>query len=90
MSGDATFPAQIEDCKAAVRWLRANAKKYHLNPERLGVVGFSAGAHLALHNPCRSSRLAGQAMSAMPDVPALSIVPPGFPCGGWLVSLVFQ
>lgn len=41
------FPAQIEDCKAAIRFLRANAKKYHFNPKRVGVVGFSAGAHLA-------------------------------------------
>ncbi|MHB1425854.1 MAG: alpha/beta fold hydrolase [Gemmataceae bacterium] len=41
------FPAQIEDCKAAVRWLRANADKYRINPERIGAFGFSAGAHLA-------------------------------------------
>ena len=47
LSQVAKFPAQIEDCKAAVRWLRANAAKYKLNPDRLGVVGFSAGAHLA-------------------------------------------
>ena len=37
----------MEDCKAAVRWLRANAAKYRINPERIGVVGFSAGGHLA-------------------------------------------
>jgi acetyl esterase/lipase len=43
---DAKFPAQIEDCKAAVRWLRANAKKYKADPERIGAVGFSAGGHL--------------------------------------------
>jgi acetyl esterase/lipase len=43
----AKFPAQIEDCKAAVRWLRANAKKYKINPDRNGAVGFSAGGHLA-------------------------------------------
>jgi acetyl esterase/lipase len=43
----APFPAQIEDCKAAVRWLRANASKYSLNPDRIGVWGFSAGGHLA-------------------------------------------
>jgi acetyl esterase/lipase len=43
----AKFPAQIEDCKAAVRWLRANAAKYHINPDRIGAAGFSAGAHLA-------------------------------------------
>src|SRR6185312_16329435 len=41
------FPAQIEDCKAVVRWLRANAEKYHINPQRIGAFGFSAGAHLA-------------------------------------------
>jgi acetyl esterase/lipase len=43
----ATFPGQIEDCKAAIRWLRANAEKYHIDPEHIAVVGFSAGAHLA-------------------------------------------
>ncbi len=43
----APFPAQIEDCKAAVRWLRANAAKYRLDPARIGVWGFSSGAHLA-------------------------------------------
>jgi acetyl esterase/lipase len=41
------FPAQIEDCKASVRWLRANAEKYKINPDRIGAVGFSAGAHLS-------------------------------------------
>ncbi|QGJ69189.1 Carboxylesterase type B [Planctomycetales bacterium 10988] len=46
LSGHATFPAQIEDCKAAIRWLRAHAKKYHLDPERFGVWGSSAGGHL--------------------------------------------
>jgi acetyl esterase/lipase len=42
------FPAQIHDVKCAVRWLRANARKYKINPDRIGVVGFSAGGHLAL------------------------------------------
>jgi acetyl esterase/lipase len=41
------FPAQVEDCKAAVRWLRANAEKYRINREKIGVFGFSAGGHLA-------------------------------------------
>ena len=44
---DAPFPAQINDCNAALVWLRINAKKYHLDPNRVGVVGHSAGAHLA-------------------------------------------
>jgi acetyl esterase/lipase len=47
LSGVATFPAQIEDCKAAVRWLRANAKKYNLDADRVGATGHSAGGHLA-------------------------------------------
>ena len=41
------FPAAVHDVKAAVRWLRANADKYHIDPERIGVVGDSAGGHLA-------------------------------------------
>jgi acetyl esterase/lipase len=41
------FPAQIEDCKAAVRWMRANAGKYNIDSDRIGAVGFSAGAHLS-------------------------------------------
>src|SRR5262249_3763894 len=45
LSQHAVFPAQIEDCKAAIRWLRANAKRYNLNPERIGVWGASAGGH---------------------------------------------
>jgi acetyl esterase/lipase len=47
LSGHATFPAQIEDCKAAIRWLRAHAKEYQLDPQRFGVWGSSAGGHLA-------------------------------------------
>jgi acetyl esterase/lipase len=47
LSSTAPFPAQIEDCKAAVRWLRANAAKYNLDPDRIGVWGMSAGGHLA-------------------------------------------
>src|SRR5262249_37667916 len=46
LSQHAKFPAQIEDCKAALRWLRANAKKYGLDPDRVGVWGASAGGHL--------------------------------------------
>ncbi len=47
LSDDARFPAQIFDCKTAVRWVRANAARYGLNPARIGVLGFSAGGHLA-------------------------------------------
>lgn len=46
LSQEAIFPAQIEDCKAAIRWLRANAAKYSIDPSRIGVWGSSAGGHL--------------------------------------------
>jgi acetyl esterase/lipase len=41
------FPAAIHDVKAAVRWLRGNAAKYHIDPDRIGATGGSAGGHLA-------------------------------------------
>lgn len=47
LSGEAIYPAQIEDCKAAVRFLRANAAKYHLNPDKIGSWGASAGGNLS-------------------------------------------
>jgi acetyl esterase/lipase len=46
LSGEAPWPAQILDAKAAIRWVRANAEKYHLDPDRIGVIGGSAGGHL--------------------------------------------
>jgi acetyl esterase/lipase len=42
------FPAQVQDVKAAVRFLRANCEKFNIDPKRLGAVGFSAGAHLSM------------------------------------------
>jgi len=42
------FPACVQDCKAAVRWVRANAKKYNFNPDRIAAMGTSAGGHLSV------------------------------------------
>jgi acetyl esterase/lipase len=47
LSGVAHFPAQLYDCKGAIRWLRANADKYNLDPDHIGLAGVSAGGHLA-------------------------------------------
>lgn len=47
LSNEAIWPAQIHDCKAAIRWLRGNAAKYKLDPNRIGVMGTSAGGHLS-------------------------------------------
>ena len=46
-SQKAVFPAQIQDCQAAIRWLRAHALRHHIDPERVGVIGGSAGGHLS-------------------------------------------
>jgi acetyl esterase/lipase len=46
LTDKASWPAQIHDCKAAIRWIRANAKKYNFDPNKIGVWGSSAGGHL--------------------------------------------
>lgn len=46
LAGEAAFPAAIHDCTAAVRFLRANADRFQIDPNRIGAVGGSAGGHL--------------------------------------------
>jgi len=46
LSGEAAYPAAVHDAKAAVRWMRANAAKYRINPDKIGAAGGSAGGHL--------------------------------------------
>ena len=48
LTGEADFPACIEDVKTAVRWLRAHAKELQVDPDRIGSYGHSAGAHLSM------------------------------------------
>jgi acetyl esterase/lipase len=48
LSGDWPFPADIEDCKCAIRYLRANAAKYDIDASRIGIAGASAGGQLAM------------------------------------------
>jgi arylsulfatase A len=47
LSGEAKFPAALHDAKAAVRWLRAQAATYGIDPAAIGVTGLTAGGHLA-------------------------------------------
>jgi acetyl esterase/lipase len=47
LSGEASWPAQIHDCKAAIRWIRANARALNLDPDKIAVWGSSAGGHLS-------------------------------------------
>jgi acetyl esterase/lipase len=48
LSPEAPFPAAVEDAKCAVRWMRANADKYKVDPNHICVLGGSAGGHLAM------------------------------------------
>lgn len=61
LSGEAKFPAQIQDVKTAVRWLRAHAEEYHLDPQKFGAWGASAGGNLAalLGTSCGDPALEG-------------------------------
>ncbi len=52
LSGQAPFPAQIYDVKAAIRWVRAHAEEYNLDPQRIGLYGGSAGGHLSALAGC--------------------------------------
>ena len=47
LSGEAPFPAAVHDGKAAIRWARANAKRFGIDPERIATIGGSAGGHLS-------------------------------------------
>ncbi len=47
LAPDYGFPAQIQDVKCAIRYIRENAEKYHVDPDRIGIIGSSAGGHLA-------------------------------------------
>ncbi len=47
LAQEAKYPAAVEDCQAAIRWVRAHARLYHVDPSRVGVFGESAGGHLA-------------------------------------------
>jgi acetyl esterase/lipase len=61
LSGEATYPAQINDAKAAVRFLHANADQYNLNPDKFGAWGASAGGNLVslLGTTCGVAELEG-------------------------------
>jgi acetyl esterase/lipase len=47
LSGEAKFPAPVQDVKAAIRWLRLNASKYGIDPARAVTWGVSTGGHFA-------------------------------------------
>lgn len=76
LSAEAKYPAAIEDSRAAVRWVRAHAGKYRIDPQRIGAAGQSAGGHLAAllgvgANPAEEVR-AVAAFNPPTDLPSLT------------------
>ena len=67
LTGEAPWPAQIEDVKAAVRWLRAHAKKYGVDVDRIGAYGNSAGAHLVSSSATPTDFLNWREPGAVPE-----------------------
>lgn len=71
MSGEAKFPALVQDVKAAIRWIRANAENYLFDPDKIATWGGSAGGYLSL--------MAGVS-AAIPELDDLSLGNPDQPC----------
>ncbi|HWE35120.1 MAG TPA: alpha/beta hydrolase [Isosphaeraceae bacterium] len=71
-----TFPAQVLDVKAAVRWIKVHAKEHKIDPERVGAMGFSAGGHLALMLGVTGAGdgLEGEAPADAPDTKVRAVV----------------
>lgn len=101
LTQQAKWPAQIEDCKLGVRWLRANAAQFGIDPGRIGVFGTSAGGHLSAcvavldapelegqgGYPGISSKVAAAAAFCPPtDITGDWL--PGKPCPSWVQDLI--
>ena len=82
LAPSATFPAQIYDCQAAVRWMRAKAKEFKIDPERIGGFGYSAGGQLvALLGTLDSNELKEPGVPAdAPSARLQCVVAGGAPC----------
>jgi acetyl esterase/lipase len=76
------WPAQIHDCKAAVRWIRAHAGEFQVDPTRVGAYGYSAGGHLvAMLGACdATAKLEGEAEPASPSTRVQAVAAGGAPC----------
>ena len=77
------FPAQIDDCKSAVRWMRSNAAAWKIDPEHIGGFGYSAGAHLVslLGTTSPEDGLEGVSEAAtLPSTRLQAIAAGGAPC----------
>jgi acetyl esterase/lipase len=76
------WPAQIHDCKAAIRWIRAHAVELHVDPRAIGAFGYSAGGQLVaeLGVTDAAAGLEGDAGPGAPDTRVAAVVAGGAPC----------
>ncbi len=76
------YPAQVEDCLAAIRWLRRHADKYQIDPTKIGVYGYSAGGHLACMVGVAGDKFARTRSNGEPllDARVQAVVAGGAPC----------
>ncbi len=72
------FPAQIDDCRAALVWIRANAAKYEVDPHRVAGFGYSAGGHLVAL--LGASGLPPSEREGRPDTRLQAVIAGGAPC----------
>jgi acetyl esterase/lipase/type 1 glutamine amidotransferase len=68
LSDVAPYPAALLDCRRAIRWVRSHARELKVDPDRIGVWGFSAGGHLALLVGCADGRAGGDPDQDRPPV----------------------
>lgn len=77
------FPAQIEDCKTAIRWMRSNAAKYRIDSEQIAGFGYSAGGHLVALLGATDPTCGLEGSDAEPNCPSTrlqAVVAGGAPC----------
>ncbi|MFK5973500.1 MAG: alpha/beta hydrolase [Flavobacteriaceae bacterium] len=70
-TGVAKYPAQLLDVQSAVVWLKEHAEEYHINPNKVAMVGGSAGGHLAMMNAYSNSGSTAEENKFSPNVQAL-------------------
>ena len=81
LSGVAKWPSQIEDAKTHIRWVRANASSLGIDPRRIGIVGHSAGGHIALFTAGQTDAELAACVAFYPQTTvaniAQALMPPG-------------
>ncbi|MEQ1886959.1 MAG: alpha/beta hydrolase, partial [Bryobacteraceae bacterium] len=81
LSGAAKWPAQIDDAKTQIRWVRANASRLGVDPNRIGIVGYSAGGHIALYTASQPETALAACIAFYPQTDVKPIAAALMPAG---------